>query len=67
MMHSGRRVLYSAGYQAALLMAYADLHALSGRFQRNYVASQQEVEELRREVAELRQLAGLRDPAQPLQ
>jgi len=63
----GRRVVYSAGYRAAMMMARADLFALSGRFQRDHLALQREVEELRREVAELRALAGLRDPALPLQ
>jgi hypothetical protein len=48
------------------MMARADLHALSSRFQRDYVALCKEVERLRREVAELRKLAGLRDPRQPL-
>jgi hydrogenase maturation factor len=61
-----RRILYSAGYRAALIMAHADLDALAGTFERNYVALQQEVEELRREVAELRAIAGVRDPALPL-
>jgi hypothetical protein len=61
-----RRLVYSAGYAAALTMARADLTALTGRFQRAHTALIQEVEELRREVAELRVLAGLRDPAAPL-
>jgi hypothetical protein len=65
-LHNGRRLLYSAGYRDALIMARADLDALTDRFQRDYMALIQEVEELRREVAELRVLAGLRDPALPL-
>jgi len=64
--NNGRRVLYSAGYAAALVKARADLFALRGGVERDYAALRQEVEELRREVAELRQLAGLRDPALPL-
>ena len=61
----GRR-LYSAGYAAALMQARADLYAQHVSHVRDYLALQQEVEELRREVAELRALAGLRDPAQRL-
>jgi hypothetical protein len=67
MQRNGRRVLYSAGYQAALLMARADLHALNGSFQREMTELYREVEELRREIVELRALAGLRDPSRPLQ
>jgi uncharacterized protein HemX len=63
----GRRLLYSAGYAAALTMARGDLAALTASFQRDYTALIQEVEDLRRQVAELRVLAGMRDPAQPLQ
>jgi hypothetical protein len=66
MMHNGRRLLYSAGYRDALTMARADLDALAGKFERDYTALIQEVEELRRQVAELRVLAGLRDPSRPL-
>jgi hypothetical protein len=64
--NNSRRLLYSAGYAAALTMARADLAALTASFQRNYTALIEEVEELRAEVAELRVLAGLRDPALPL-
>jgi hypothetical protein len=62
----GRRVLYTQGYLAALTMARADLHAMSASFQRDYAALLEEVEVLRREIAQLRVLAGIRDPAQPL-
>jgi hypothetical protein len=62
-----RRLVYSAGYAAALTMARADLYAFSNRFMRDYTALIREVEELRHKVAELRALAGVRDPAQPLQ
>jgi len=65
--NNGRRVVYSAGYQAAMMLARADLHALAGTFQREMTELYREVEELRQEVARLRALAGLRDPSQPLQ
>jgi phage shock protein A len=64
--NNSRRLLYSAGYAAALVMARADLATLAASFERNYTALIEEVEELRRQVAELRVLAGLRDPALPL-
>jgi hypothetical protein len=48
------------------MMAKADLFALNASFVRNYAALREEVEELRRQVAELRLLAGVRDPRQPL-
>jgi hypothetical protein len=64
--NNSRRVLYSAGYAAALSMARADLAALTNKFQRGYEELIEEVEELRRQVRELRVLAGLRDPALPL-
>ena len=64
---SGRRLFYSAGYAAALMRARADLYAQHSSHLRDYAALQREVEELRRQVAELRALAGLRDPSQPLQ
>jgi hypothetical protein len=66
MLRNGRRVLYVTGYRDALVKAHADLAALTASFERDYAALCQEVEELRREVAELRVLAGLRDPALPL-
>jgi hypothetical protein len=54
--------------------AHADLAEMTARHERNYEALcheagelREQVEELRRELAELRQLAGLRDPSQPLQ
>jgi hypothetical protein len=50
-----------------MLLARADLAALTGSFRRDYRALQQEVLDLRREVAELRVIAGVRDPAQLLQ
>jgi hypothetical protein len=62
----GRRVLYSAGYRDALLVATADLAALANKFQRDYEELIEEVAGLRRQVAELRVLAGVRDPALPL-
>jgi hypothetical protein len=62
----GRRVLYSAGYRDALTTARADLAALTNKFQRGYEELIEEVEELRRQVGELRVLACLRDPALPL-
>jgi hypothetical protein len=52
----GRRLLYSVGYRDALL-----------KFERDYAALIDELEELRHQVRELRVLAGLRDPSQPLQ
>ena len=58
--------MYSSGYVAALTVARADLAALAGTFQRDYVALRQEVEDLRAEISELRKLAGVRDPALPL-
>jgi hypothetical protein len=61
-----RRLLYSAGYRAALLAAHADLDSLAGRFQRDYTALLQELEELRAEIAELRALVGVRNPHQRL-
>jgi hypothetical protein len=63
----GRRLVYSAGYRDALTMARADLAALTNKFQRGYEELIEEVEKLRRQVSELRVLAGLRDPSQPLQ
>jgi prephenate dehydrogenase len=60
--NNGRRLLYSAGYRDALRVAHADLDALSDRYMRDYTVLLQELEELRAEVAELRQLAGVRDP-----
>jgi prephenate dehydrogenase len=65
--NNGRLVLYSAGYRDALRVATADLDALSNRFMHDYTVLLQELEALRAEVAELRTLAGLRDPSQPLQ
>jgi len=62
-----RRLLYSSGYAAALMLARADLFALRGGVERDHAALRAEVTELRRQVAELRALAGLRDPSQPLQ
>jgi hypothetical protein len=50
-----------------MLLARADLFAMSVNHKRDYVALQQEVLALRREVAELRALAGVRDPRQLLQ
>jgi hypothetical protein len=63
----GRRLVYSAGYRDALTMARADLATLTNKFQRGYEELVEEVERLRHQVRELRVLAGLRDPSQPLQ
>lgn len=60
--HNDRRVLYSAGYAAAMMRARADLCAQHASHVRDFGALQQQIEELRREVAELRALAVLRDP-----
>ena len=62
----GRRLLYSSDYAAALMLARADLFALRGGVERDHAALRAEVTELRRQVAELRALAGLRDPTTPL-
>jgi hypothetical protein len=66
-LHNGRKLLYSAGYRDAFVKAHADLAALTNKFQRDYEELIEEVEELRRQVRELRVLAGVRDPAAPLQ
>jgi hypothetical protein len=47
-------------------MARADLHALNRSFQHEMLELYRELAKLRSEVAELRSLAGLRGPAQPL-
>jgi phage shock protein A len=64
--NNGRRLLYSAGYAAALVAARADLDALTNKFQRGYEELIEEVEKLRHQVRELRALAGLRDPTERL-
>jgi len=62
----GRRLVYSAGYAAALMLARADRAALMSTFARNYAVLNAEVEALRREVAELRERLGLRPPGAPV-
>jgi hypothetical protein len=64
--HSGRRILlspqYVAGFASAMATARTDLFTMSTSHQRDYAALRQEVETLRTELAQLRALAGVRDP-----
>jgi hypothetical protein len=71
MLRSGHRRLirypYAEGYRAALLRARADLKLIEEDLRLEHAMQREEIEGLRAQIAELRQLAGLRDPAQPLQ
>ena len=71
--HSGRKLLFVDGYRAALTRARADFVALEEKWRRAYERIFQEAERLREEteqlkteIASLRLLLGLRDPALPL-
>jgi len=64
MQHTGRRLArpFVRGYRVALLHARRSLQLV----EEDLCLEREEVEALRAEMAELRALAGLRDPALPL-
>jgi hypothetical protein len=70
MRRDGGRILYSpqyvAGFASALVTARADLHSMSASHRRDYAILCKQIETLRAEIVELRKLAGVRDPRQPL-
>jgi hypothetical protein len=62
----GRKLIYAAGYAHARTRAKADLRVMAFEHQRVMAELNTQLHQLRREVAELRALAGVRDPRQPL-
>jgi len=70
MLRNGRRtvaVQFTRGYRVALAHARRDLARIEEDLRLEQQQTAEELETLRAEVAELRTLAGLRDPATPLQ
>ena len=57
-----RPLLYAAGYAHALTKAKADLSVMAFEHQREMAELNAQLVQLRREVDELRAVAGLRDP-----
>ena len=68
--NNGRRIVsvqFTRGYRVAMAHARRDLSRVEEDLRLEHQQMCEEVEQLRSEIAELRQLAGLRDPATPLQ
>jgi len=66
---NGRRVVpvqFTAGYRMALLRARADLKLIEEDLRLEHQQIREEIEVLRAEIAELRSLAGIPEPGQPL-
>jgi hypothetical protein len=57
-----RKLLYASGYAHALARAKADLRVMLFEHQREMAELNAQLVQLRREVDELRAVAGLRDP-----
>jgi hypothetical protein len=64
---TGRKLIYAAGFRHALMRARADLSVMSFEHQREMAELNAQLMQLRREVAELRVIAGVRDSRQLLQ
>jgi len=62
----GRKLIYAPGYAHALTRAKADLRVMAFEHQREMAELNAQLHQLRRELDELRALAGLRDSSQPL-